>query len=160
MLVEGQGELADEGRTADALRALADDLVNQEAQAGGRGVLRLRLGRVRRFVLQPRPNGATSTTAANHSLRQSQHWPAALQFDFDVGDVRDELGLEVLRGFVCPLTLDLVRQPAMLLSSNVTMPSSYDKEAICTWLADNIGCGTHTWAAGLVNLERCSLLVM
>jgi hypothetical protein len=65
------------------------------------------------------------------------HWPAPLELDFDIDDVRDELGIEVPRGFVCPLTLDIMKQPALLLSSNIAVPSSYEKEAITRWLADN-----------------------
>lgn len=30
-----------------------------------------------------------------------------------------------------------MRQPALLISSNIAVPSSYDKEAIARWLEDN-----------------------
>jgi hypothetical protein len=30
-----------------------------------------------------------------------------------------------------------MRQPALLISSNIAVPSSYDKESISRWLQDN-----------------------
>jgi hypothetical protein len=60
-----------------------------------------------------------------------------LQIDFDVEDLRGELGIDVPRGFVCPLTLDIMKQPALLISSNIAVPSSYEKEAISTWLQES-----------------------
>jgi hypothetical protein len=47
------------------------------------------------------------------------------------------LFLQVPRGFICPLTLDIMTQPALLISSNIAVPSSYEKEAISRWLAES-----------------------
>ena len=44
---------------------------------------------------------------------------------------------QVPRGFICPLTLDIMTQPALLISSNIAVPSSYESKAISRWLAES-----------------------
>lgn len=131
-----QAAFADVGHTADALRALADELENLDGGAGG--LLHQQPMLMGGRLLLPRQQ--------QRGPRLGQHWPAALQIDFDIDDVRDELGMEVPRGFVCPLTLDIMKQPALLISSNIAVPSSYEKEAISRWLEDSRwgGCTVHS----------------
>ncbi|KAF8055582.1 hypothetical protein HT031_006701 [Scenedesmus sp. PABB004] len=100
---------------ADALRALADDLEGL-AGAGGAALGWLAGG-------APRP-------AARAAL--GEHWPPPLEVPFDV----DELGPgdAVPRGFICAITQDLMRQPALLISSTMPVPASYERDAIARWL--------------------------
>jgi hypothetical protein len=51
---------------------------------------------------------------------------------------------DVPRGFVCPITQAIMRQPALLLHDATVTPSTYDKEAISQWLAE------HRWDAARV----------
>jgi hypothetical protein len=66
-----------------------------------------------------------------------QHWPAPLVLPFDAEQLQSELGLEVPRGFVCPITQDIMRLPALLISSSVAVPATYDRDAISRWLEGN-----------------------
>lgn len=77
----------------------------------------------------------SSQTNTHHPYKNNR--PPPLQINLDMDEVRDELGVEVPRGMVCPLTLDIMTQPALLISSNVAVPSSYEKEAITRWLQEN-----------------------
>jgi hypothetical protein len=61
------------------------------------------------------------------------------------------LFLQVPRGFICPLTLDIMTQPALLISSNIAVPSSYEKEAISRWLAESRWDGR---PSGFCHVER------
>jgi len=78
----------DMGQAAEALRTLADELeqlgVNPGGWFGGAGARR---------------SGARRQLQALGS-----HWPSPLEVPFDVEDLQSELGLEVPRGFVCPIT--------------------------------------------------------
>ena len=135
-----QAAFANVNHTADALRALADELENMDGPAQHHPQVPVFMGG--RLLLPRAPRGP----------RLGQHWPSPLQIGFDIDDVRDELGIEVPRGFICPLTLDIMKQPALLISSNIAVPSSYEKEAICSWLEDS--------RCVLLLVDRGGLIVM
>jgi hypothetical protein len=110
---------ADMGQAAEALRTLADELEQLGVNA---------------------PLGGTSGGAvARRRVRQllGQHWPAPLVLPFEAEQLQAELGLEVPRGFVCPITQDIMRLPALLISSSVAVPATYDRDAISRWLENN-----------------------
>jgi hypothetical protein len=66
-------------------------------------------------------------------------------------EVDDMPNSDVPRGFVCPITQAIMRQPALLLHDATVTPSTYDKEAISQWLAE------HRWADGTGQSSRnCS----
>jgi hypothetical protein len=65
-------------------------------------------------------------------------WPAPLSISDEVDDMPNS---DVPRGFVCPITQAIMRQPALLLHDATVTPSTYDKEAISQWLAE------HRWEA-------------
>lgn len=76
---------ADMGQAAEALRSLADELeqlgMHPLGLVAGRGGQRARGVQV-----------------------LGQHWPAPLNLPFEAEDVQSELGVEVPRGFICPIT--------------------------------------------------------
>jgi hypothetical protein len=110
---------ADMGQAAEALRTLADEL----EQLG----------------VHPPMVGWGSTAVQRRRVRQlmGQHWPAPLVLPFEAEQLQSELGLEVPRGFVCPITQDIMRLPALLISSSVAVPATYDRDAISRWLENN-----------------------
>ena len=59
------------------------------------------------------------------------HWPAPLEIPRVVEDL---VPGQVPRGFVCPITQDIMKQPALLIAGSVQVPATYDKEAIEQWL--------------------------
>jgi hypothetical protein len=71
-----------------------------------------------------------------HSARRTPvrvlgtHWPSPLRVppDLDLGEC------QVPRGFLCPITQDVMALPAMLIASSIETPATYDKEAIQEWL--------------------------
>jgi hypothetical protein len=70
-------------------------------------------------------------------------WPAPLTIAEDVDDMPNS---DVPRGFVCPITQAIMRQPALLLHDATVTPSTYDKEAISQWLAEHrCGHGRGCW---------------
>lgn len=67
-------------------------------------------------------------------LPSEQRWPTALQ----VPECIDELdGDLVPRGFICPITQMVMRQPAMLISADIETPATYERQAIQDWLRSN-----------------------
>jgi hypothetical protein len=117
---------ADMGQAAEALRTLADELeqLGVHPPLGGWGV-----GAI----------GGGDGVGRSRRMRQlmGQHWPAPLVLPFDAEQLQSELGLEVPRGFVCPITQDIMRLPALLISSSVAVPATYDRDAISRWLEGN-----------------------
>lgn len=78
-----QAAFADVGHTADALRALADELENMDGGGGG-------------WPQQPLlMNGRMVLPRQRRQPKLGSHWPAQLVIGFDIDDVRDELGIEV-----------------------------------------------------------------
>jgi len=67
-------------------------------------------------------------------------WPAPLVIPEAVDDLSNA---DVPRGFICPITQSIMRQPALLLHDGTVTPSTYDKEAIQQWLAQH-RCGGGT----------------
>lgn len=61
-------------------------------------------------------------------------WPAPLAISEEVDDLPNS---EVPRGFLCPITQAIMRQPALLLHDATVTPSTYEKEAISQWLAEH-----------------------
>ena len=81
-----QAAFADVGHTADALRALADELENMDGGGGG-------------WQQQPLlMNGRMVLPRQRRQPKLGSHWPAPLVIGFDIDDVRDELGIEVRGG--------------------------------------------------------------
>lgn len=69
-------------------------------------------------------------------------WPAPLAVPDEVDDLPTA---DVPRGFICPITQSIMRQPALLLHDATVTPSTYDKEAITHWLSEQrwvrvVGC--------------------
>lgn len=116
---------ADMGQAAEALRTLADELeqLGVHPPVGGWGGGGVQRRRVRQLM--------------------GQHWPVPLALPFDAETLQAELGQEVPRGFVCPITQDIMVLPALLLSSSVAVPATYDRDAISRWLEDS------RWACNL-----------
>uniref|UniRef100_A0A383VX39 U-box domain-containing protein n=1 Tax=Tetradesmus obliquus TaxID=3088 RepID=A0A383VX39_TETOB len=110
---------ADMGQAAEALRTLADELeqLGVHPPVGGWGGGGVQRRRVRQLM--------------------GQHWPVPLALPFDAETLQAELGQEVPRGFVCPITQDIMQLPALLLSSSVAVPATYDRDAISRWLEDS-----------------------
>jgi hypothetical protein len=115
---------ADMGQAAEALRTLADELeqLGVHPPMGGWGAAAI--------------GGGGSRSRRMRQLL-GQHWPSPLALPFDAEQLQSELGLEVPRGFVCPITQDIMRLPALLISSNVAVPATYDRDAISRWLEGN-----------------------
>eukprot|EP00775_Hariotina_reticulata_P005681 gene5681-5919_t len=61
-------------------------------------------------------------------------WPAPLAIPEAIDDLSNA---DVPRGFICPITQSIMRQPALLLHDGTVTPSTYDKEAIQQWLASH-----------------------
>ncbi|KAF6258170.1 hypothetical protein COO60DRAFT_1143533 [Scenedesmus sp. NREL 46B-D3] len=114
---------ADMGQAAEALRSLADELeqLGVHPPVDGWGTAAL--------------GGAGGRRRVRQLL--GQHWPAPLVLPFESEQLQAELGLEVPRGFVCPITQDIMRLPALLISSTVAVPATYDRDAISRWLEGN-----------------------
>lgn len=66
-------------------------------------------------------------------------WPAPLPVPDEVDDLPVS---EVPRGFICPITQAIMRQPALLLHDATVTPSTYDKEAISQWLREHRSAAT------------------
>ncbi|GBF88048.1 hypothetical protein Rsub_00760 [Raphidocelis subcapitata] len=67
-------------------------------------------------------------------LPSEQRWPAELS----VPECVDELDSDAVpRGFVCPITQMVMRQPAMLISTEIETPATYERSAIQDWLRSN-----------------------
>lgn len=115
----------DIGQAAEALRNLADELENLAHQPFG---FMGALGGLGNLLY---PNSARRRARVQ---MLGEHWPGPLTIPFDTEDVQSELGVEVPRGFICPITQDIMRLPALLISSSVAVPATYDKDAITRWL--------------------------
>lgn len=61
-------------------------------------------------------------------------WPEPLAISEEVDELPNS---EVPRGFLCPITQAIMRQPALLLHDATVTPSTYEKEAISQWLAEH-----------------------
>ncbi|KAF6248449.1 hypothetical protein COO60DRAFT_1707039 [Scenedesmus sp. NREL 46B-D3] len=61
-------------------------------------------------------------------------WPAPLSISEEVDGMPNS---DVPRGFLCPITQAIMRQPALLLHDATVTPSTYDKEAISQWLSEH-----------------------
>lgn len=92
------GAFADVGHTADALRALADELENLGDGGGGgqgegeEGGMQLMQGGGGPMFLNGR---LVVARGGVRGPKLGSHWPSPLEIPFDIDDVRDELGLEV-----------------------------------------------------------------
>lgn len=97
------GAFADVGHTADALRALADELDNLGEGGGGQGGEEG--GGMQ--LMQGGPmflNGRLVVARGGvRGPKLGSHWPSPLEIPFDIDDVRDELGLEVSYLCLCGL---------------------------------------------------------
>eukprot|EP00879_Flechtneria_rotunda_P000417 GHRR01000511.1.p1 GENE.GHRR01000511.1~~GHRR01000511.1.p1 ORF type:complete len:876 (+),score=322.05 GHRR01000511.1:263-2890(+) len=85
------------------------------------------------FLLQQQPIGGLGVDKAlRMPVKMVGSWPEPLKIPEQV----DDLPLsEVPRGFICPITQAIMRQPALLLHDRTIAPSTYDKDAIAQWLA-------------------------
>ena len=83
---------ADMGQAAQALRTLADELEQFAAGGGGGG------------------HGAGRGARVAQPL--GHHWPQPLVLPVEPEVIAAELGCDVPRGFVCPITQEVMRQPA------------------------------------------------
>lgn len=108
---------------ADALRRLADEL---DGVAWMPGLAWLGAGGLMR-----RPGGRRP------AVRQAlgSHWPAPLTLGFEAEEVEELCA--VPRGFVCPITQTIMTQPALLISSSISVPATYEKAAITRWLQES-----------------------